>query len=147
MLEQDLSRVERSLRQLNTLPQLGKLCEHMVRQTLQAARRSPVLQRGDMQSQLDAIATKLETSQQDISETLVESNDSTQLRHKAADWLFGVLEQYFDVNDATRRRRQADQIYADLQHTRIGRQQAVQQLRYLSKRQKGGWLREQQDFV
>jgi poly-gamma-glutamate synthase PgsB/CapB len=147
LLEQDLSRVERALRQLNNLPQLGKLCEHMVRQTLQSARRSPVLQRGDMQSQLDAIATKLETSQQDIGETLVESTESLHLRHKAADWLFGVLEQYFDVNDATRRRRQADQIYADLQHTRIGRQRAVQQLRYLSKRQKGGWLREQQDFV
>lgn len=45
-----------------------------------------------------------------------------------------------EVQDALRRRHQADQIYRDLQRGRIGRQRAVKLLRQINRRQKGGWL-------
>ena len=52
-----------------------------------------------------------------------------------------TIEQFLDVQDALRRRQLADQIYRDLQSERIGRQQAVEEIRKLNKRQKGGWLK------
>ena len=58
-------------------------------------------------------------------------------------WLIDLAEQWVEVQDATRRRRTADRIYRDLRHERISRQRAVEELRKLNKRQKGGWLASQ----
>ncbi len=126
---------ERGLQTIAAMPVIGQLCEAKVRDAIHKGRRSPTLQRSEIQSQFDLIESKLAESQSDSS---TESNQKQ--RSAIMDWILNATEQYLDINDAVRRRNTADQIYADLVAERISRQRAVLELRKINKRQKGGWL-------
>jgi hypothetical protein len=52
-----------------------------------------------------------------------------------------LAERFMDVTDVVLRRQRARRIYRELARERISRRQAADELRNLSKRQKGGWLR------
>ena len=54
--------------------------------------------------------------------------------------LLSLIEDMLDTTDGVRRRRLADTIYRDLQAERISVDAAIEELRKLNKRQKGGWL-------
>lgn len=51
------------------------------------------------------------------------------------------LEALLDAGDAVRRRKKADRIYRELAAERISSDRAVVELKALTSRQKGGWLR------
>jgi len=50
------------------------------------------------------------------------------------------FEGFLDMGDAVKRKKKARRIYDDLIHERISHSRAISELRYLFKRQKGGWL-------
>jgi len=50
------------------------------------------------------------------------------------------IEGFLDMGDAVRRKKKARQIYKDLLAQRISHVRAIEELSYLYKRQKGGWL-------
>ncbi len=136
----DLS-VRRGLQSLNEMPQFGQLCQERVKQSLQRVRTSPAAANPEIQIQLELIQQKLDESIAENESLLRQDNSSAP---QQTGWLRSVLracEQFLDVQDALRRRQQADQVYRDLQSERISRQQAVEEIRALNKRQKGGWLK------
>lgn len=55
-------------------------------------------------------------------------------------WLTRTAERLLDAGDAVRRRRRANQIYADLVGGRIASTRAAYELKRINQRQKGGWL-------
>jgi poly-gamma-glutamate synthase PgsB/CapB len=56
-------------------------------------------------------------------------------------WVVNQIESMTDFVNSISRRRQADQIYKDLITGRISQKRAALELRSLTQRQKGGWLR------
>ncbi|MES2858450.1 MAG: hypothetical protein V4704_04640 [Pseudomonadota bacterium] len=60
--------------------------------------------------------------------------------NRAWSWLVSTAERILDAGDAVRRRRHADQVYADLVAGRIASPRAAYELKQLTQRQKGGWL-------
>lgn len=60
--------------------------------------------------------------------------------NRAWRWLLSTTEQLLDAGDAVRRRRTANQVYADLVAGRVSSARAAYELKRLNQRQKGGWL-------
>ena len=60
--------------------------------------------------------------------------------NRAWRWLVSTTEQLLDAGDAVRRRRTANQVYADLVAGRVSSARAAYELKQLNQRQKGGWL-------
>ena len=137
LLDDNVRVAEKGLQTLAAMPVLGQLCEKKVKETIAVARQADQLQRTAIQTELSNIEKKIQvpTSSEEIPEDTQCSN-----RSPIVNWLTDVAEQYFDVHDAVRRRHNADRIYRDLHHGRISRQHAVEELRKINKRQKGGWL-------
>jgi gamma-polyglutamate synthase len=52
-----------------------------------------------------------------------------------------ALERFLDAGDAVKRRKIADQIYEDMIAARISTTRAAYELKKLTQRQKGGWLK------
>jgi poly-gamma-glutamate synthase PgsB/CapB len=136
-----------ALTMLQTLPEYGLLCQSLLQSTCEQLRHASPPLPPAAQVQLEAICRKLDENIQASRERQErpvrgERNDGPAAlsSHPWLSWVLNTLEQWREVNDAVRRRHQADQIYRDLQHQRIGRQRAVQELRHLNRRQKGGWL-------
>ena len=55
---------------------------------------------------------------------------------------FTLVEEFLDAGDAIKRQRKANRIYADLVTQRVSTREAVGMLQALTKRQKGGWLKD-----
>ena len=139
LISDDVTKSERGLQALSSIPVFGQLCRQHVRSAVQQARRSPLAQREEFQLHLDAILDRLDQSPTAPS---ADAKTSNERRRSVFNWAVNVVEDFMDVNDAVRRRKKADRIYQDLQAERIGRHRAVAELRTLNKRQKGGWLAE-----
>ena len=60
--------------------------------------------------------------------------------NRAWRWILRTTEQLLDAGDAVRRRRTANQVYADLVAGRVSSARAAYELKHLNQRQKGGWL-------
>jgi hypothetical protein len=133
--------VRKGLQSLNEMPHFGQLCHDRLKQCLQRVRTSPAAASPEVQIQLELIQQKLDDSLAETESLVGQDNSSAP---QQAGWLHAILracEQFLDVQDSLRRRQQADQVYRDLQSERISRQQAVEEIRALNKRQKGGWLK------
>jgi hypothetical protein len=130
-----------ALQQLETLPEYGLLCQERLQQTLDQLRHASPPLLASQQVQVESIRRKLNESLE-ASRQLRQQPDQTEQTgtHPWVNWAVTMLEQWMEVQDAVRRRRRADQIYSDLRWERISRRRAVEELRQLNKRQKGGWL-------
>ncbi len=139
--EPDLLRVRKGLQLLNQMPLFGQLCQAQVQASLQQLRQSPAAGYPEVQTQLEAVQQQLDDSRAQLEQSLARGSQD---KPQQPGWLRSILrmiEQFLDVQDALRRRQQADRIYRDFQRELIGRQQAVEEIRLLNKRQKGGWLK------
>lgn len=130
----EMSVVERGLAALAAFGEYGVLCEEKVLQSLAA-----VTQRGGIQerhlAEIDLIRSSLQNAMSEI-------RQSMQLQ-RSTGWLeqfIGAIEGFFDAGDAVKRRRIANQIYADMVTQHISHARAAVELQALNKRQKGGWL-------
>ncbi len=130
-----------ALNALENMPEYGLLCQLRLEQTLEKLRHVTPPLSASQQIQLDAIQAKLAESVQSSQDRQLQSGNAERSANRPwLGWVTKTLEQWMEVNDAVRRRKRADQIYRDLQSERISRQRAVEELRHLNKRQKGGWL-------
>lgn len=131
------SNPELALKNLSKFKEFGPLSEEQVLSAVSQAQQADWAQRSDYQAELRQIEAAQRASTQ-----VDESNQNNQ----TPAWrlaLIGILENYLDAGDAVKRRKRADQIYADLAHMRISRDRAALELQNLTKRQKGGWLYKQ----
>ncbi|MCA9211462.1 MAG: hypothetical protein KDB27_00220 [Planctomycetales bacterium] len=135
----DIQDVHKGLQALSLMPQIGQLCDAYVAATLQQLESSVFASDPEVTSLSQNVSNRLEESRQELAESL-SAGDEQSSGSGRFDWLLDTLEQYFEINDAVRRRNAADQVYADLATERISRHQAVEQIRKINKRQKGGWL-------
>ncbi len=139
--EPDESCIRKGLQLLQEMPLFGQLCQERVQQSLQQLETSPLLGHPEIQTLQETVQQKLATSRQQTEKILVAGLSSTGQRAAWLRPLHRMLEQFLDVPDSLRRRQKADQVYRDLRRERISRQEAVEQIRALNKRQKGGWLK------
>jgi poly-gamma-glutamate synthase PgsB/CapB len=131
----DLATAERGLKTLTSFHEYGVLCEEHVLKTLENVCQSVHLQQERQQAELAVIQTNLDVAMRQVRQEMQVL--------RAAGWMENALnavEGFFDAGDAVKRRRRADQIYADLVSERISHSRAAMELQALNKRQKGGWL-------
>ncbi|MEO7654957.1 MAG: hypothetical protein ABIS23_04645 [Sphingomicrobium sp.] len=131
----DQARQQRGLQSLATFREFGVLSEERVRATLEWIRHEGAATGEITESQLDLIASQLE-------EQLSNLDRSSQAGASAgrSKWI-DALEAILDAGDAVRRRKKADRIYHELAAERISSDRAIAELKALTSRQKGGWLR------
>lgn len=131
----DPARQQRGLQVLAGFREYGILSQETVRGALKRIRHDRLAGGEIAESQLDLIATHLE-------EQMSKLNASGQAGSVAggSKWI-DRLEALLDAGDAVRRRKKADRIYRELAAERISSDRAVVELKALTSRQKGGWLR------
>lgn len=129
------ARQQRGLQLLAGFREFGVLSEETVRAALDQIRLQGAASGEIVESQLDLIGTHLQ-------EQLVKLDRNTQSGaiSGASKWL-DRIEALLDAGDAVRRRKKADRIYRELAAERISSDRAVAELKELTSRQKGGWLR------
>ncbi|MGM0984095.1 MAG: hypothetical protein ACQEXG_11820 [Pseudomonadota bacterium] len=127
----------RGLQFLASFQEYGLLSADYMQDLLSRARELPVAQSESFQAELRLIAANLETRNRPAGEEgLSPSEPASGLWLTLVTW----VEKFLDVGDAVRRRRKADRIYRDMVSQRISTARAADELQYLTKRQKGGWL-------
>ncbi len=126
----------RALQFLASFQEYGLLSSEYMQDIMLKARELPVAQNESFQAELRLIASNFEAKNKNALDGQIKS------KQKSALWLTLVtwLESFLDVGDAVRRRRTADRIYRDMINKRISTARAAEELQYLTKRQKGGWL-------
>jgi len=135
MLDADPAAAEQGLARLASFHEYGLLCEEHVRTTLATIDERGLLQQERQQAELALVRSNLDTAMQTVRENMQARRSSGRIER-----ICGAIEGFLDAGDAIRRRRRADQIYADLVDLRISHARAAIELQALNKRQKGGWL-------
>ncbi len=127
----------RGLQFLASFQEYGLLSAEYMQDLLSRARELPVAQSESFQAELRLIAANLEAKGKPAGEGGQAINEPS-----GGLWLTLVTwtEKFLDVGDAVRRRKKADRIYRDMVTKRISTARAADELQYLTKRQKGGWL-------
>jgi len=140
LLSDDVPEAKRGLEMLSQFQEFGVLSEEYVRGILQQLRSKDTAQNELFQAELQSIETNLDVAMTKIDAQLADSGGGPQ-----GGFVAGVLdsvEAFLDAGDAVKRRKKADRIYKDLATERISNERAVTELKALTKRQKGGWLRQ-----
>lgn len=140
ILSGNRSEANRGLQFLANFQEYGLLSAEYMQDLLKRARELPVAQNENFQAELRLIASNLEVKSKPEEEA-----DQAPIEPTDGAWMTFVswVEKFLDVGDAVRRRRKADQIYRDMVSQRISTARAAEELQYLTKRQKGGWLMRQ----
>ena len=130
--------LQKGLKSLAAFREYGLLCEEFVRETLESVRSQPAAQSETVQAELALIVSNSEVAMQKVREKM------SVVRAKASrlDRFVAAAEGFIDAGDAVKRKRRANQIYADLVTERISIQRAALELKAINKRQKGGWLQQ-----
>ena len=141
---------EKAVIALVAIPVIGQLCVEKLTETIKQCRTNKMLQRVDLQSQLDILENRVKAAGVKQAKSLVKGSSNSSdapsvIRQNMTtlhEWSIQWAEEFLDVNDSIRRREKAELIYREYVACRISRQRAVIELRKLNKRQKGGWLKE-----
>lgn len=134
----DESTARSALRELGESHDFGLLSEECVLGAITAAgQRSGMA--GEWTQEVARLRERVESELAVIRESLERKHHHSGGKQA----LLSFLEQFLDLGDAVRRRKQAEQIYRDIISERISLDRAVAELRSLTKRQKGGWLARQ----
>ncbi len=134
------------VRRLSAFQEYGVLSEVGVREAVSRAREENV-DTGGLFAQLDAIAQRAERA----AEATLSAGPSDGEAVKRSLWgrlwatLVDAAEGILDAGDAIRRRKTSDAIYEDLAQQRISIARAATELKAITQRQKGGWLRKRLD--
>lgn len=131
---------EDALRVLASFQEFGLLCEKKLRDTFDEVRRSLPDTEGVF-AQLDAIEARLDQALAQTARPDGTSSVGASGTSRVVDKLFDAVENLLEAGDAVRRRKTADRIYEDLATQRISTSRAAAELKRLTQRQKGGWLR------
>ncbi len=141
LLSDDVAEAKRGLEILSQFQEFGVLSEEYTRGVLQKARSGDTAQSELFQAELQSIETNLDVAMTKIDAQLKSSSGGPQGGFVGG--LLDSIEAFLDAGDAVKRRKKANLIYKDLAAERISNERAVTELKALTKRQKGGWLRQQ----
>jgi len=136
LLDPDVNVARAALKDLQASRPFGLLSEEILREALERARTHPAFGAASHQIELERLRESFEARLEEIRAGIT--------RNETPGWkdrLLGVLESLLDTQDSIRRSRQARGIYRDLLNGRISRERSVEELRRLTHRQYGGWLR------
>ena len=136
----DPGEIEQGYRTLAGFHEFGVLAKQEMREAVAAARRSLATVPGLTETQLDALEARC--AEQIASQ---HKGGDTELRAtrlgKIRDDVLARIEGFVDPSDAVRRRRKSERIYKALIAEQISSQRAAAELKELTARQKGGWLK------
>jgi poly-gamma-glutamate synthase PgsB/CapB len=133
--------VRAGVRELLSTQEFGVLSMELAAASIGAARKAPADADVPL-ADLDALEQRLTAATERVQISAGGSGDeSAPAFGSVVNAILGVLESVLDAGDAIRRRRKADLIYRDLVGQRISSSRAIELLKELTKRQKGGWLR------
>jgi len=122
------------VKMLSQFKEYGVLSEDKILQTISTIKYQTWTQKEEIQAELALISFNLKQAMAEINQQQGQNKNSG-WSHKMAEY----LEAFMDAGDAVKRRKKANQIYIDLQNTRISHERASLELQLLNKRQKGGW--------
>ncbi len=140
LLSNEVPEVKRGLEMLSQFQEFGVLSEEYVKGVLEQVKPRDVAQNEVFQAELQSVETNLSVTMSKIDAQLQGDGGGPQ-----GGFVIGVLdavEAFLDAGDAVKRRKKANQIYKDLAAERISNERAVTELKALTQRQKGGWLRQ-----
>ncbi len=132
----DTSLQDLGLKTLAGFMEFNTLCEQTVAEVVAFLKSAQKVQ--DQASQLNLASIERHLAEQ------VKTVDTVENQAEAG-WLrlaFTFAESFLDAGDAVARRRRARKIYRELGQERISTARATAELMKLTKRQKGGWLRQ-----
>lgn len=127
------ARIDRGLQTLAAFREYGVLSEETVLAAVEQIRARGRVGGELAETQLQLIATQLRGQ-------LAAGPSATGPSGKGSRWI-DLVEAFLDAGDAVRRRKKADRIYKELAAERISSDRAVAELKTLTSRQKGGWVR------
>lgn len=136
LLDPDVDIARAAVKEFQVSRPFGLLSEETVRETLEHAKTLPAFRAAPHQVELERLRRTFETRLEEVRLGMT--------RNEAPGWkdrILSVLESLLDTQDSIRRSRQARGIYRDLLKGRISRERSVEELRRLTHRQYGGWLR------
>ena len=135
-LSDDPAKIQRALETLSSFREFGILSAEPVRHVVKELRSREITSGEISQALLDLIEAQLH-------EQLAQQEKSSGEQETSSRWSAAIaaIEAFLDSGDAVRRRKKADQIYRELAAERISSGRAVAELKKLTTRQKGGWLK------
>ena len=135
-LSDDPAKVQRGLETLSSFREFGILSAGPVRHVVKVLRSREITAGEISQALLDLIEAQLQ-------EQLAQQEKSGGEQEASGRWnaMIAWIEAFLDSGDAVRRRKKADLIYRELAAERISSGRAVVELKKLTTRQKGGWLK------
>jgi gamma-polyglutamate synthase len=128
----------RAAADLASFKEHGWLTEELVRDALQKALSSSVVQSAGVSPLLSVVEANLDKRLAEIRAAAASAGAATSGGLAAR--MLSLLEAFEDSGDAVRRRRKSNRIYRDMVRQQISLDRAVVELQELTKRQKGGWL-------
>lgn len=131
---------EHALHELSAFQEYGLLSENHVEKTCEILRNSVVAQGERYQAEITLIKSTMKTTLAAIHSSLSGAEKENNTVKNTTERIVGFFESMVDAGDAVRRRKCANTIYKDLTAERISGERAVKELRFLNRRQKGGWL-------
>jgi hypothetical protein len=136
VLDRDDDAALKALDELSAFRDFGLLSEAKVRDTLQRCLERAAFQDPPVRDQLARLRAQLDERLATVREGIARSG-APGLKDRA----LALVETLLDTLDGLHRRRTASKIYRDILAGRISRVRAMEELRRLTKRQYGGWLR------
>lgn len=121
------------LKELSTIKNFTILAKESLRESIESAKSSQNAQSELFHNELEAILFNLKKSD-------LPKDSKDRERNRFVDIFANFLESLLDVKDAIKRRKRADAIYEELIQEQISYQRAIEELKGINKRQKGGWI-------
>lgn len=127
---------KRGVSALVAMSNFSILCEEQLAEALDAVKQMPFFQSESIQAELSMIKSNLALSLDQFYRKSSGKRRSGRFRAMCLNLLEGI----FDPGDSVKRRKTANKIYRDIVAERISNERAVEELKRLTQRQKGGWL-------
>ncbi len=138
LLSDDPQIVLAAAKALASSQEFGPADAEHVAAAITQAKRSAQGQSEQVQAELSTASANLE--QQLVGQSAASGATSANPPSRWQPWV-ERLEQWLDAGDAVKRRKEAAKIYRDLVDERISHARAARELKRLTGRQKGGWLK------
>ncbi len=120
------------LKDLASFKEFTLLSRDYLKEIIKEVKSSKIAQSEFFQNELETILINLNKKR--------EVKSGSKDRNKFTKKLFEMVELFLDAKDAVKRRKKVDSIYQDLIDERISYNRAIEELKKINKRQKGGWI-------
>ncbi|GAA4642210.1 hypothetical protein GCM10023115_04350 [Pontixanthobacter gangjinensis] len=150
-LDSDAATSEKGIAALAAFQEFGALSDTKVKETIARLAERPNLPQAFGKPQLETILSRLieqQAAYQSVSQTdEPENGKGWEFLGKPKKYFLELAEGILDGGDAVNRKRAADRIYEALIAEQISSGRAAVELKYITARQKGGWMTSALDSI